>query len=141
MGGRRGYAGLALGLGLLGMVLGFAGGIGFGMTGAWLGISLGSLAFVFGALTRRLPQGKGIGGMVTGILAIGCSVLALGFLTMISDAAAELSDRAPILASFSEDIKEGFYHLAKKVDESEIDWDALEAELDAMQKKDGAETE
>ena len=46
MGGRKGYAGLALALGILGMVLGFAGGIGFGLTGAWLGISLGTLAFI-----------------------------------------------------------------------------------------------
>lgn len=130
MGGKKGPAGFALLVGLLGMVLGFLGAIGFGLAGAGIGIAMGVIAMVLGMMARKFPAKKGLGGLITGVLAIGCSVAALGLLGMLSDAVKDLGeDRAPILTSYAEEVKGGFYHLAAKIEADDLDEEALQKEL------------
>ncbi len=139
---KSGHPVLALVLGIIGIVAALP----ICMLGCIIGGAIagafGLAALLIGISSRK--YGKGMGGIVTGVIAILLAVtLTSAFVNVYRDLqkkAEEASDVAPLMSKYLNKPELGFVGLLLNIPKDEASLDALSKELDALRKLESSDT-
>ena len=127
-------AGVALALGVIGLIMSLIGGVMFGVIGGGLGVVLGIVAIILGVQAKgKTDRAKGNGGFVTGIIALIFGlIMVLVFFTAGSVIKRAAEDRGlPLLSKHGAALTFGVVGLSASIG-SEGDIDEMRAELDSI---------
>ena len=124
-------AGIALALGVIGLIMSIIGGVMFGIIGGGLGAVLGIVAIILGVQAKgKTDRAKGNGGFVTGIIALVFGlIMFLGFFAMGSVVTTTANEKGlPLLSKHGSAFTYGVVGVMASIS-SEGDLEALKAEL------------
>ena len=127
-------AGIALALGVIGLIMSIIGGVMFGIIGGGVGAVLGIIAIILGVQAKgKTDRAKGNGGFVTGIIALIFGlIMFLSFFAMGSVVKTTADEKGlPLLSKHGSAFTFGVVGLMASVS-NEGDLDALKAELDSI---------
>lgn len=138
--GKRGHAGIALILSILGLLVIIFVGLFFGMIGVVPGTIMAALGIFLGIMSMRVAHGKGKGGLIIGIIALLFSLLIGGMTSFLGEFlhSQELKEHVPTLAAYADQSWRGIGGLLMKMSSDGVDFDQLSKEIDAYSKEAGA---
>ncbi len=138
---KKSHAGVAVGLGILGLIIGVVGGLGFGVIAGGLSVLLGVIALVLGIQAKKV-DGKGKGGKITGVISLIIGILTiLIFLSIGSSIRTSLDEsKTPILYKYGPKFKYGMVGFAAAISGDNISSDDLSAELNSISESSGSTT-